>query len=46
MYAIRSYYAAVEAMQQAKTTQNQAKPDGTDDENRQRKRLDDSKFDS
>ncbi len=38
--------AAVDAMQQAEATQNQANPNDTDDENRWRKRLDDSKFDS
>ncbi len=38
--------ASVEAMQQAKATQDQVKPDDTDDEDRLRKRLDDSKFDS
>jgi hypothetical protein len=38
--------AAVEARQQAEATQNQTKPDDINDENRWRKRLDDSKFDS
>lgn len=36
---------AVEAMQQAEASQNQAKPEVRDDEDRLRKRLDDSKFD-
>ena len=38
--------AAVAAMQQAETAQNQTQADDADDEDRWRKRLDDSKFDS
>ena len=37
--------AAVEAMAQAEAAQNQAASDDMDDDDRWRKRLDDSKFD-